>query len=272
MGYSKRNNNIYRVDPIAGTYGILLANPGAFRFNGLLFDDVNNRLLFTDDLLATTSAISAIDLATNNVTTLITNTDFGWLDGLTVDHQGNYYVSCWSNPNLVYRYDPNFTTTDIASTGHNDVDHFGAADIYFHMPGAGKVKNENRMQDNDGILVVPNMNANTVDFIPFSQLSTYDSEISIPNEFQLHQNYPNPFNPNTSINYDITEELFVNITIYNLLGAEIAQLVNKVEQPGIKTISWDGRDSDGNQVKSGVYVYRLVAGNYSETKKMVFLK
>ncbi len=247
------NNKIYRVNPETGGYSDLLFD-GA---NGLLFDEANNRLLYTDDTPQTGSQISAIDLATNTSSVLITNPNFQWLDGLTVDHLGNYYVSSWST-NEVYRYNPNFTAFIVASTGHNGVLHSGPADIFYDQV--------------NNVLAVPNFTANTVDFIPFAQLSTYDSEISIPNEFQLHQNYPNPFNPNTTINYAITEELFVNVAIYNLLGAEVVQLVNKVEQPGIKTISWDGRDSDGNQVKGGVYVYRIIAGNYSETKKMVLLK
>ena len=70
----------------------------------------------------------------------------------------------------------------------------------------------------------------------------------------------------------LIEESLVNITVYDLLGSEIVQLVNEVQHPGLKTINWDGKDSNGKLVNGGVYVYKLTAGNYTETKKMVLLK
>ncbi len=255
--YFSDNNNIYKFDPTTGTYTTLLANAGA---NGLLYDVANNRLLFTDDRPATGSAISAIDLATNNVTTLITNAGFQSLDGITVDHLGNYYVSCWSQPNQVYRYDSNFTPalTTVASTGHDGVPHNGVADIFYD-------------QIND-ILVAPNMNANTVDFIPFAQLSTYNNEISIPTEFQLHQNFPNPFNPNTTIFYDVSKESNVKISVFDLLGRNIVTLVDQIESSGSKSINWEGRDFAGNLVNAGVYIYQIEVEGFIQTKKMVLLK
>ena len=253
--YLSDNNNIYWINTVSGAYGTLLANAGA---NGLLYDGVNNRLLFTDDRPTTGSAISAIDLTTNNVTTLITNAGFQWLDGLTIDHLGNYYVSCWSQPNQVYRYDPNFTTSVVASTGHNGVPHNGAADIFYDQV--------------NNVLAVPNFTANTVDFIPFAQLSTNDSEMSIPTEFQLHQNFPNPFNPNTTIFYDVSRESNVKVTIFDLLGREVIKLVDQIEPVGSRSINWDGRDYAGNLVNAGVYIYQIEAEGFIQTKRMVLLK
>ena len=254
--YLSDNNNIYEI--INETITVLLATTGA---NGLLYDGANNRLIFTDDRPATGSAISAIDLDTKTVTTLVTNAGFQFLDGLTVDHLGNYYVSCWSNPNQVYRYDPNFTSSTLISTGFNNVLHNGAADIYFDQVNK--------------ILVVPNMNANTVDFIPFNRLPTLTvNDISvIPLEFQLHQNFPNPFNPNTTIFYDVSKESNVKVTVFDLLGREIVTLINQIEPPGSRSINWDGRDYTGNLVNAGIYIYQIEAGDtFIQTKKMVLLK
>ncbi len=255
--YLSDNNNIYIIDLATNTYSVLLQNAGA---NGLLFDEANNRLLYTDDTPTTGSAISAIDLTTNNKSTLITNANFSGLDGLTVDHLGNYYVSCWSNPNAVYRYDQNFTSSTIASTGYNGVDHNGAADIFYDQV--------------NNVLVVPNMNANTVDFIPFNRLPTLTTDdISvIPFEFQLHQNFPNPFNPTTTIFYDISKESNVKVTVFDLLGRKIVTLVDQIEPPGSRSINWDGRDYTGNLVNAGVYIYQIEADAFIQTKKMVLLK
>lgn len=247
------NNKIYRVNPETGGFSDLLFD-GA---NGLLFDEANNRLLYTDDTPQTGSQISAIDLATNTSSVLITNPNFQWLDGLTVDHLGNYYVSSWSD-NTVYRYDSNFTSSVVASTSHNGVNHSGTADIFYNQV--------------NNVLAVPNFTANTVDFIPFSQLSTNDSEISIPDEFKLHQNFPNPFNPTTTIFYDVNKESNVKISVFDLLGREIVTLINQIEQAGSKSINWDGRDFTGNMVNAGVYIYQIEAEGFIQTKKMVVLK
>jgi len=88
----------------------------------------------------------------------------------------------------------------------------------------------------------------------------------------LKQNFPNPFNPTTSISYDISKESTVKLTVFDLLGSEIVQLVNQQEQPGSKVVQWDGRNKKGELVNGGVYLYKLEIGDYIETKKMVLLK
>ena len=123
---AEHNSKIYKVNYTTGGYSDL--NFGGA--NGLLFEETNNRLLYTDDTPITGSQISALDIATNISTPLIANPNFQWLDGLTVDHLGNYYVSSWST-NEIYRYDPNFTSSVVASTGHDGVPHNGAEDIFY---------------------------------------------------------------------------------------------------------------------------------------------
>ena len=95
---------------------------------------------------------------------------------------------------------------------------------------------------------------------------------SIPDEFNLYQNYPNPFNPSTTIRFSIPQEAKVNIKVYNILGKEITQLLNEIRRSGEYEISWNGRDSKGNQMPSGVYFIKLVADKYNKTIKAVLLK
>ncbi|MBU0528540.1 T9SS type A sorting domain-containing protein [bacterium] len=95
---------------------------------------------------------------------------------------------------------------------------------------------------------------------------------SIPLSFELAQNYPNPFNPLTTINYTLPEEAQVKITIYNLLGEEINQLLSSVRPSGKHSVQWNGVDGDGNFVSAGVYIYQLQAGDYVQTKKMLLMK
>jgi hypothetical protein len=89
----------------------------------------------------------------------------------------------------------------------------------------------------------------------------------VPSEFKLYQNYPNPFNPMTNIKFQIPKAGFVKLVIYDIIGREIATLVNEELTPGIYEVQWDG-----SNYPSGVYYYRLKAGDYSDTKKMVLLK
>jgi hypothetical protein len=93
------------------------------------------------------------------------------------------------------------------------------------------------------------------------------TEENIPSEFNLSQNYPNPFNPVTSIKYEVPEASLVSIKVYDLIGREVAVLVNETKQPGTYQVNFDS----GN-FASGVYFYKMIAGDFSSVKKMNLLK
>ncbi len=91
--------------------------------------------------------------------------------------------------------------------------------------------------------------------------------------FGLVQNYPNPFNPSTIISFQLSHTQNITVDIYNMLGQKVATLINnKALAAGTNKVRWDGRDSAGNSVTSGVYLYRISTNNYSVTKKMMLLK
>lgn len=96
--------------------------------------------------------------------------------------------------------------------------------------------------------------------------------MNVPKSAELFQNYPNPFNPSTKINYSIKESGEVKITIFNEVGQQIKTLVDEVKSPGNYTIEWDGMDSNGNRLSSGLYFYQLKVGNSTSEKKMLLLK
>jgi hypothetical protein len=93
-----------------------------------------------------------------------------------------------------------------------------------------------------------------------------------PEKFKLNQNYPNPFNPITSLSYDLREDSFVSITIYDMLGNVINNLVNANQSSGYKSIHWDATNNQGQAVSAGVYLYSIKAGDLMQTKKMILLK
>jgi hypothetical protein len=94
----------------------------------------------------------------------------------------------------------------------------------------------------------------------------------IPEEFNVSQNYPNPFNPSTTIKYAIPQQSFVTIKVYDIVGREVKTLVNTERSPGIYSVQWDGNNNFGSKVTSGIYLYRVVAGNFTQVKKMILLK
>lgn len=95
---------------------------------------------------------------------------------------------------------------------------------------------------------------------------------SLPKEFSLAQNYPNPFNPTTSIDFAIPKATNVRLEVYNVLGQNVRTLVDEFLTAGQKRVEWDGLDDSGRPVSSGVYLYRIAADEFSQTKKMMLLK
>lgn len=94
----------------------------------------------------------------------------------------------------------------------------------------------------------------------------------LPSEFSLSQNYPNPFNPTTVVEFNLPKAAYVRLTVYNLLGQRVKELVNESLAAGNKRVAWDGTDASGRTVESGVYFYRLQAGDFNQTRKMMLLK
>ncbi|MFQ5674985.1 MAG: alkaline phosphatase D family protein [bacterium] len=103
--------------------------------------------------------------------------------------------------------------------------------------------------------------------------TSVDQAPAVPNHFALNQNYPNPFNPATRITYELASESRVDLRIYNQLGQEVKALVNFQKQlAGSHSAQWNGKDNQGRLVGSGVYFYRLNAGAFTESRKMLLLR
>jgi hypothetical protein len=103
-----------------------------------------------------------------------------------------------------------------------------------------------------------------IDLIP-TDVKLIDS--GIPSNYYLSQNYPNPFNPSTVINYEIPKVSRVTISVYNVLGQEITKLVNREQAAGKYSV-----DFNAEKLSSGIYFYKIQAGNFSSFKKMILMK
>lgn len=98
------------------------------------------------------------------------------------------------------------------------------------------------------------------------------TEVPAPQTFELENNYPNPFNPSTKITFKIARSTEVSLDIYSVLGKHIKNLTSKFYNSGTYDLTWNGTDDSGNQVPSGVYIYRLTSAYFSASKKMILLK
>jgi len=94
----------------------------------------------------------------------------------------------------------------------------------------------------------------------------------IPLQYVLHQNYPNPFNPVTTLRYDLPEDAEVKILIFDIMGRKVKSLVNTNQNAGFKSVMWDATNDLGQAVSAGMYLYKITAGDFHQTKKMVLLK
>ncbi|MBN1481507.1 T9SS C-terminal target domain-containing protein [candidate division KSB1 bacterium] len=104
------------------------------------------------------------------------------------------------------------------------------------------------------------------------RLSVEEEPSAAPRDHQLYQNYPNPFNPKTRIQYDLSQQANVTVTIYNSLGQKVKILVNQRQTAGRYSVLWDGTDEQNRAVSNGIYLYKMQAGDFVQTRKMVLMR
>ncbi|MBU0558440.1 MAG: T9SS type A sorting domain-containing protein [Bacteroidetes bacterium] len=110
---------------------------------------------------------------------------------------------------------------------------------------------------------------NSSDFPPVSAI---DDMNTLANAFELKNNYPNPFNPTTTIIFSIPMDSFVSLSVYNSLGEKVRDLVSSQYSSGSHKTVWNGRDNTGAHVNSGMYIYKIDAGEFSQAKRMLLVK
>jgi len=125
--------------------------------------------------------------------------------------------------------------------------------------------------DMDTISTLSDVNGHYTVELAIGEESIEDQKDRYPSEFKLYQNYPNPFNPGTVIEFELPEPGHITITVFNLLGQIVEVITDRYYPKGISRIYWDGCDSKDNGAASGVYYYRIEAGNFMDTKKMLLL-
>ena len=121
------------------------------------------------------------------------------------------------------------------------------------------------------------LNGNHGDLVGDVQLSDITTSVklqdpTLPGDFTLQQNYPNPFNPQTQISFILPERTRIKLQIFNLKGQKVATILKGLQPAGQYTATWSGRDEAGNNVASGIYLYRLQAGGLVQTRKMTLLR
>ena len=97
-------------------------------------------------------------------------------------------------------------------------------------------------------------------------------DFEVVDNYKLINNYPNPFNPVTTMGYDLPENVHVNITIYDMLGRQIKNIINQTQDAGYRSVRWNATDDYGKPVSAGIYLYQIQAGEFVQTEKMVLLK
>lgn len=105
-----------------------------------------------------------------------------------------------------------------------------------------------------------------------SGIKYLNSHNNIPQKIILYQNYPNPFNPTTVIKYKLKKADRVKIKIFNILGKQVKVLQNGFNNAGIHQVTWDGKDTQGQRVSSGAYIYQIITQNKIISKKLIIIK
>jgi Divergent InlB B-repeat domain/Secretion system C-terminal sorting domain len=197
-----------------------------------------------------------------------------WSDGGEITHT----VSPGSSNTYTANFDTEYYLTMIAETGGtvspqsgwqisgNTVEIFATADSGYYF--GGWIGSGNGSYTGDSNLVQINMHEPITETANFVVTTVEDFTSIKPQEYKLYQNYPNPFNPISTIEFSLKEESYTKLTVYSISGEEVKSLLNNESLPaGIYRLNFDASD-----LPSGIYFYRLQAGSFVDTKKMILLK
>jgi len=197
----------------------------------------------------------------------VTRDNDGWVD-MADDGDENYYFEDFGSD---YVFEARVSLDSMAFAG-------GFEDARFYPAEGMRIIMEPIIHDNDGdwqgnVMSSPNNMDNAWQTTAvWSHTFTSGSATSVddavtPATYSLSANYPNPFNPSTVINYEIAQSEHVKLTVFNVLGQEVVTLVNNVQQAGAHEIQFQA-----GSLASGIYMYRLEAGNFTSTQKMILMK
>jgi hypothetical protein len=151
----------------------------------------------------------------------------------------------------------------------------------YFLPGGLSPFPRDYIIDQNGIFLYTNTeyDANAMKLLVSNLLDTTttvsndkDNSIQSPQNFSLEQNYPNPFNASTKITYRLATDVDINLSVFNITGQRMVLLESGKKKAGNHSVDWNGTDSSGNVLPSGVYMYRLEAGEFKSMKNMLFIK
>ena len=200
-----------------------------------------------------------------------TNLNFSWLKSVDLDGDKlSYLFSAWyeiigESGNLkVINIDTSLSSTNFSITY---MDLINALNDY-KSPRGNLIWTVNVTDDVD--TTFSNIRYSVLIEGKYVALSIEDG--LIPEEFKLSQNYPNPFNPTTRIQFDIPRRSHTTVVVYDLLGNQVATLINKKVAPGRHVLTWNAVDDFNRKLPSGIYFYQIQADRFVDTKKMLLLK
>jgi len=171
--------------------------------------------------------------------------------------------TAWFNSsNTQYTYDINMRITSAVSQLYNSGWVNSSKFMYIYDGNGNRIEFDYQIWKNNNWL-----NSSRDVYTFETVLGVEENNPLVGRRFNLEQNYPNPFNPSTVIRFDVPHQGVVSLKVYDVLGQEISTLVNETKMPGEYSVRWDA-----SKFPSGIYFYRLAAGNFSETKKLVLMK
>jgi len=191
---------------------------------------------------------------------------FIWTNSVDTDGQELYYFfeMCKVSDSEIC-FDTTMTERIYQPTNQSIIDSFslGSGEFDFHWS----------VQVTDGIdTLFAGGEDDSIRYFTFSTTQLGVDPMHLPQEYSLKQNYPNPFNPSTMIKYQIAKSEIVNISIFDLNGNKISNILNQHSRAGKGSVSWNGKNKMGQNVSGGIYLYTIETPSFSKTKKMILLK